>query len=110
MRGMIARAPRPRKRIYVTFVQHLLSNIGHRKEAAMTYDVRPFPNLRDLKGLPDALIAAHLKLYGGYVTNTNALLAKLPSVKPSTPEGAELRRRLGWEINGVRLHEYYFEA
>jgi Fe-Mn family superoxide dismutase len=27
----------------------------------------------------------------------------------SSPEFAELRRRLGWEFNGMRLHEYYFE-
>ena len=29
--------------------------------------------------------------------------------KGGTPESAELRRRLGWEYNGMRLHEYYFE-
>jgi Fe-Mn family superoxide dismutase len=28
--------------------------------------------------------------------------------KFSTPEFAELNRRLGWEFNGMRLHEYYF--
>jgi Fe-Mn family superoxide dismutase len=25
------------------------------------------------------------------------------------PEFAEMKRRLGWEWNGMRLHEYYFE-
>jgi Fe-Mn family superoxide dismutase len=29
--------------------------------------------------------------------------------KVGTPEYAELKRRLGWEFNGMRLHEYYFE-
>jgi len=29
--------------------------------------------------------------------------------KLGTPEAAELRRRLGWEFDGMRLHEYYFE-
>jgi Fe-Mn family superoxide dismutase len=29
--------------------------------------------------------------------------------KMSSPEYAELKRRLGWEFNGMRLHEYYFE-
>jgi Fe-Mn family superoxide dismutase len=76
----------------------------------MRYPLREFPRLRGLKGLPDAVVEAHLKLYAGYVTNTNALLEKLPAVKASTPEGAELRRRFGWEVNGLRLHEYYFEA
>jgi len=29
--------------------------------------------------------------------------------KTGMPEYAELKRRLGWEFNGMRLHEYYFE-
>jgi len=29
--------------------------------------------------------------------------------KVGTPEYAELKRRLGWEFNGMRLHELYFE-
>ena len=29
--------------------------------------------------------------------------------KTGIPEYAELKRRLGWEFNGMRLHEYYFE-
>jgi Fe-Mn family superoxide dismutase len=29
--------------------------------------------------------------------------------KTGIPEYAELKRRFGWEFNGMRLHEYYFE-
>ena len=29
--------------------------------------------------------------------------------KTAVPEFAELKRRLGWEFNGMRLHELYFE-
>lgn len=29
--------------------------------------------------------------------------------KAGSYEYAELKRRLGWEFNGMRLHEYYFE-
>lgn len=29
--------------------------------------------------------------------------------KAGSPEFAELKRRFGWEFNGMRLHEYYFE-
>jgi len=46
------------------------------------------------------------------VKNTNLLLEKLKAMlsegKDSTPEYAELKRRFGWEFNGMRLHEYYF--
>ncbi|MCK4362211.1 MAG: superoxide dismutase, partial [Dehalococcoidia bacterium] len=55
----------------------------------------------------------HFTLYQGYVTNTNKLLDSLAAMlkegKVATPEYAELKRRLGFEFNGMRLHEYYFE-
>jgi len=28
--------------------------------------------------------------------------------KTGTPEYSEIKRRFGWEWNGMRLHEYYF--
>jgi len=47
------------------------------------------------------------------VKNVNALLEKFDTLlkegKAGTPEYAELKRRFGWEWNGVRLHELYFE-
>ena len=47
------------------------------------------------------------------MTNTNKALDILEQLlkggKAATPEYAELKRRLGWEFNGMRLHEYYFE-
>lgn len=74
------------------------------------YEERKF-TIEGLKGLSDKQIAEHLKLYAGYVKNTNELLDKLEN---GVAEGwdaytmAELRRRLGFEFNGMRLHEYYF--
>lgn len=54
----------------------------------------------------------HFALYQGYVTNTNRLIETLNSLlkegKGNTPEFAELKRRFGWEFNGMRLHEYFF--
>jgi Fe-Mn family superoxide dismutase len=54
----------------------------------------------------------HFKLYQGYVNNTNGAMDKLTALiadgKEKTPEYAELKRRFGWEFNGMRLHEYYF--
>jgi Fe-Mn family superoxide dismutase len=66
-----------------------------------------------MKGFSDTLLNNHFTLYQGYVTNTNklqdTLAAMLKDGKVGTPEYAELKRRLGWEFNGMRLHEYYFE-
>jgi len=65
-----------------------------------------------MPGFSDTLLNNHFKLYQGYVKNTNLLLEKLHTLlkegKERTPEYAELKRRFGFEFNGMRLHEYYF--
>jgi Fe-Mn family superoxide dismutase len=47
------------------------------------------------------------------VTNTNKVLDSLDQMlrdnKTGMPEYSELKRRLGWEFNGMRLHELYFD-
>lgn len=69
--------------------------------------------LSNLEGLSENQISEHLKLYAGYVKNLNALEEKITSLKDSAEENAtvlaELKRRRGFEFNGMRLHEYYFE-
>ncbi|MFC1724730.1 superoxide dismutase [candidate division KSB1 bacterium] len=65
-----------------------------------------------MKGFSDNLLKNHFKLYSGYVANTNKVLDKLNIMlkegKTKEYEYAELKRRLGWEFNGMRLHELYF--
>lgn len=75
----------------------------------MSYATKKFDHLLGLTGLSDALLTNHFTLYEGYVKNTNALLELLKSKEPGTPEYSELTRRFGWEWNGMRLHELYFE-
>ena len=76
------------------------------------YEVRTF-DVGKLHGISEAQIDAHLELYAGYVKNVNKLnsdLAELSgSGKSGTPMWAELKRHLGFEYNGMRLHEQYFE-
>ncbi|MBM4308679.1 MAG: superoxide dismutase [Deltaproteobacteria bacterium] len=66
-----------------------------------------------MEGFGETLLKNHFTLYQGYITNTNRLLDTLGQLfrdgKTGSPEYAELKRRLGWEFNGMRLHEYYFE-
>jgi len=73
------------------------------------YREEDYHDLRGLKDLPDSLIEAHLKLYSGYVANTNKLLQSLAGTDSGGLEWAEMQRRLGYEMNGMRLHELYFE-
>jgi Fe-Mn family superoxide dismutase len=66
-----------------------------------------------MEGFSETLLKNHFTLYQGYVTNTNKLIETFQQMakddKLATPEFAELKRRFGWEFDGMRLHEYYFE-
>ncbi|MBI4563856.1 MAG: superoxide dismutase [Planctomycetes bacterium] len=79
----------------------------------MLYKARNFRHLLGMKGFSDAMLENHLKLYEGYVTQANRMIESLSTLlkeeRTGTPEYAELKRRLGWEYNGMRLHELYFE-
>jgi Fe-Mn family superoxide dismutase len=79
----------------------------------MPYSAKDYAKLMGMTGFSEALLKNHFTLYQGYVTNTNKVLDTLDQMakdgKMATPEFAELKRRLGWEFNGMRLHEYYFE-
>jgi Fe-Mn family superoxide dismutase len=78
----------------------------------MVYEPKNFDSLLGTKGFSDQLLKNHFTLYQGYVTNTNKLADALSTLakegKTGTPEYSELKRRFGWEWNGMRLHEYYF--
>ena len=85
------------------------AKLASEPEAWAPYPLRDFSALRGLRGLPDPLVEAHLKLYEGYVRNVNLLRRRLLKCSPDTPEWAEMKRRMGFELNGLRLHELYFE-
>jgi Fe-Mn family superoxide dismutase len=79
----------------------------------MSYTARTF-DLPALKGLSPEQIAVHLALYEGYVKHTNLILDTIEKFRTADAEGNafvinELRRRLGFEFDGMRMHEYYFE-
>lgn len=67
----------------------------------MIYEPQNFDHLLGTPGFSDQLFKNHFTLYQGYVNNTNKLSEALS-------EDVELKRRFGWEFNGMRLHEYYF--
>lgn len=72
-------------------------------------------DLAGLQGISDATLEMHFGLYEGYVKNANTINEKLAAIRsagdPSgaDPAYAELVRRLAFEYNGMRLHEYYFD-
>lgn len=77
----------------------------------MAYEANDYSNLIGMQGFSENLLKNHFTLYQGYVSNTNKLFDLLSNKSKSgtDPEYAELKRRLGFEFNGMRVHEYYFE-
>jgi len=79
----------------------------------MAYEPKNYSQLVGMTGFSETLLKNHFTLYQGYVTNINKLDDTLTRLRQegnmAIPEYAELKRRFGWEYNGVRLHEYYFE-
>ena len=80
-----------------------------------TYQARQF-NLSGLKGISDQTLEMHFKLYEGYVKETNKLTERIDEFikdanvdQEEMPAYSELTRRLGFEYNGMVLHEYYFD-
>jgi len=79
----------------------------------MTYEAKKF-DLPELKGLSEKQIKVHLGLYEGYVKHVNLIMTTIAAYGKTEDEGgryaiAELRRRLAFEFDGMRMHEYYFE-
>ncbi len=71
-------------------------------------------NLSGLQGISDKTLEVHFGLYEGYVKNTNLLNEQIAGKIGAGPAGsdpgfAEITRRLGFEYNGMVLHEYYFD-
>src|SRR5882672_3927425 len=71
-------------------------------------------NIGELKGISAKNIEEHLKLYAGYVKNTNFIWEKISELAADAEKNAymmgELHRRFGFEFNGMRNHEYYFKS
>lgn len=88
----------------------MFSNNHQSSYQAKSYD------LSRLNGISDETLEIHFKLYEGYVKATNELSAKISELlsqnkidHETMPEYSELKRRFGFEYNGMVLHEYYFE-
>lgn len=79
----------------------------------LPFKAKDYSKLLGMNGFSDEALRIHFKLYEGYVKNTNTILDLLAQFSKEgqdrSPPYAELKRRLMWEYDGMRLHEYYFE-
>jgi Fe-Mn family superoxide dismutase len=78
-----------------------------------TFKAKTF-EIPKLIGISEKNIEEHLKLYKGYVNNTNLIFNKISELKSDLEKNAyvlgELQRRLGFEFDGMRNHEYFFTS
>jgi superoxide dismutase, Fe-Mn family len=79
----------------------------------MQFEERKF-NIGKLKGISEKTIDEHLKLYSGYVKNSNLVIQKIEELSQDSEKNAyalgEVQRRFGFEYNGMRNHEVYFDS
>jgi Fe-Mn family superoxide dismutase len=78
----------------------------------MPFETKTF-NIPLIEGISQKTIEEHLKLYAGYVKHTNLIEEKIKEYSIDSEKNAyilgELQRRYGFEFDGMRNHEYYFE-
>ncbi len=77
-----------------------------------TYTPKTFA-ISTLSGISEKQIEVHLGLYQGYVKHVNVLQEQIRDLTAADPEKfafaiESTRRRLGFEFNGMRMHEFYF--
>lgn len=77
-----------------------------------TYEPRSFA-IPSLDGISQKQIDVHMGLYQGYVKHVNTLREQIADLTAQDPEKyhfalESVRRRMGFEFNGMRMHEFYF--
>lgn len=84
--------------------------------ASETIQARSFANLSTVEGISQNQLNQHIELYKGYVTKINEIDAEIRGMKPDVAKVnatyhpyRELHVEQTYALNGVILHEYYFE-
>jgi Fe-Mn family superoxide dismutase len=99
-------------RIAGLMVMVVLLACNHGQTGDKPYEAQDFSKLKGMPGFSDKALDMHFTLYQGYVKNGNLLLEQLQQMtaqnQTGSPAYSELKRRLGWEFDGMRLHELYF--
>jgi len=79
----------------------------------MKFEEKKF-NIGKLVGISEKTIEEHLKLYSGYVKHSNLIMEKIVEMSGDLEKNTyainETRRRFGFEYNGMRNHEVYFDS
>lgn len=78
-----------------------------------TFQIKNF-NIGNLSNIGTKTTEEHLKLYGAYVKNANIVFQKIKELEQEKEKNTyainEVRRRLSFEIGGIKNHEIYFDS
>ncbi|MEM7175601.1 MAG: superoxide dismutase [Chlamydiota bacterium] len=96
------------------FILLFAASVSGLKAQEGTYQAKDFSYLLGkTPGLSADLLTMHLTLYRGYVKNANALIEMIAKIRQAKDDRSliygALERRLAWEMDGMILHELYFE-
>jgi Fe-Mn family superoxide dismutase len=86
-------------------------------DATASIQAKTFPNLATVEGISQEQLNQHIGLYNGYVKRINDIESQIVTSQPDALEGAnstyspfrELHLEQSYALNGVILHEAYFE-
>lgn len=89
----------------------------HGYDATANIQVKTFPNLATVEGISQNQLGQHVELYNGYVKRINEIEFLISTSQPDALQSAnsayspyrELHLEQSYVLNGVVLHEYYFE-
>lgn len=89
----------------------------HTFNAQETIAARTFPNLSTVEGISQNQLSQHVELYNGYVKRINEIDGLIKATPQDVLDKAnsaynpyrELHVEQSYALNGVVLHEYYFE-
>jgi Fe-Mn family superoxide dismutase len=97
----------------IGFAQDAAPSMQKTKVISADYVAKDYSYLYGMSGFSDALLKMHFQLYQGYVKNTNLLLSRFKELemqdRDMSYDYGALKRRFGWEWDGMRLHELYFD-
>ncbi len=96
----------------IAAVQNQAKPLVNTPTSLAPYKAKDYTYLIGMAGFSDYALNTHFTLYQGYVKNVNLLLDILKQYdsdgSEKTPQYQEIKRRLMWEFDGMRLHELYF--
>ncbi|WP_373532761.1 Fe-Mn family superoxide dismutase [Vampirovibrio sp.] len=88
----------------------------HAYDAKEAIQAKTFPNLSTVEGISQNQLEQHLGLYKGYVGKINDIETQIHAMQPDLEKMnatyspyRELHAEQTYALNGVILHEYYFE-